>query len=255
MREGCPHIAPAHTELRPRARTDASKELLLWRLDASCAAASRCSVCAGFYSDFRSQSATMTIRRDACHEYGCCYTTKNVRGYQCYRPKDFPDDSAGCKYGFDGARSAKYNATADNVITKCGADCCRGDATHGACAFSVGAPPGSLRTSPRAGVHARGPPPLTRRLEAHAPTRRPCVTAVYIDGRRPREGVQALSRGRRRSLPSARSSVRTTMPPACLLADGSIRVCVPHLADGWLDPPTPLCRTTRWAGLGMGRTR
>ena len=75
------------------------------------------------------------IRASTCESYGCCWGAYTTRGYQCYKSSTAP--IGGCVFGYDGASKPNINSTT-TAITQCGDSCCRGDNTHGSCAWSLG---------------------------------------------------------------------------------------------------------------------
>ena len=92
--------------------------------------------CGAYYEDPRSGYDSDAARQDACTSYGCCWAAENTRGFQCY--KSSSARSNGCAFDYDGARNNVASANGNSSISQCGDQCCRGDSSHGSCAWTLG---------------------------------------------------------------------------------------------------------------------
>ena len=93
-------------------------------------------ICGAYYEDLRSQHRSKTTQRAACEEYGCCWSPSSEVGNQCYKSATQPVNPPGCKFGFEDLFAGGGNATSE--VSQCDDRCCRGDATHGKCAYALG---------------------------------------------------------------------------------------------------------------------
>ena len=91
--------------------------------------------CGAFYDDPGSMLDSTVLREATCASYGCCWGA-DAKGFRCYRSANAPTGQ--CKFGFDGAAVAGSGAVPTAEVSQCGDQCCRGDASYGACAWTLG---------------------------------------------------------------------------------------------------------------------